>query len=87
MKPRVSFIFAWYDFWIGLFWDRYKRRLYIFPVPCFGIVIQMKYNVLTLREIDYLTELTKLHYNKEAINDRKRTQEDNADADPNPGRR
>jgi hypothetical protein len=36
----VKLIFAWYDFWIGVFWDRQKRRLYIFPVPCLGVVIQ-----------------------------------------------
>lgn len=38
IKPVV----AWYDFWIGLFWDRKKRCLYVFPVPIFGFVIQFK---------------------------------------------
>ncbi|KKL53839.1 hypothetical protein LCGC14_2271440 [marine sediment metagenome] len=38
MKARP--IFAWYDFWIGLFWDRKKRWLYILPIPCFGVVLQ-----------------------------------------------
>ena len=33
-------IFAWYDLWIGAFWDQAKRRLYLFPVPMFGVVIQ-----------------------------------------------
>lgn len=33
-------IFAWYDLWVGAFWDAPKRRLYVFPVPMFGIVIQ-----------------------------------------------
>lgn len=32
-------IFAWYDLWIGAYFDRVNRRLYIFPVPCFGIVV------------------------------------------------
>ena len=33
-------IFAWYDLWIGAYWDATKRRLYIFPVPMFGLLIQ-----------------------------------------------
>lgn len=36
---KVRPIFAWYDLWVGLFWDRSKRRLYVFPVPCLGIVL------------------------------------------------
>lgn len=33
-------IVAWYDLWVGAFWDRQKRRLYILPLPCIGVVIQ-----------------------------------------------
>lgn len=33
-------IFAWYDLWVGAFWDGSKRRLYILPVPCLGIIVQ-----------------------------------------------
>ncbi len=40
MKLRVRPIFAWYDCWIGVFIDRPKGRLYIFPVPCFGIILE-----------------------------------------------
>ena len=35
-------MFAWYDFWVGVFLDRQKSRLYIFPVPMFGIVIEWR---------------------------------------------
>lgn len=36
----IHFLFAWYDMWIGAFWDSRKRRLYIFPVPCLGFYVQ-----------------------------------------------
>ena len=37
---KVSFLFAWYDLWIGAYWDSKGRRLYILPVPMFGVVVQ-----------------------------------------------
>lgn len=36
---RARFIFAWYDLWVGVFIDRARRRVYVFPVPCFGVRI------------------------------------------------
>lgn len=32
-------IFTWYDLWVGAFWDARKRRLYILPLPCLGLVL------------------------------------------------
>lgn len=36
---KVRPIFAWFDLWIGVFIDRPRHRVYVFPIPCFGIVI------------------------------------------------
>jgi hypothetical protein len=33
-------LFAWYDLWVGAYWDRKGRRLYILPLPCIGVVIE-----------------------------------------------
>lgn len=31
-------VVAWYDLWVGLYWDRKQRRLYVLPLPCLGVV-------------------------------------------------
>lgn len=31
-----QFIFAWYDCWVGWYWDRSQRLLYILPLPMIG---------------------------------------------------
>lgn len=37
---KISLVVCWYDLWIGIFWDRHKRKLYILPVPMLGIAIE-----------------------------------------------
>lgn len=39
---KVKLLFAWYDLWIGAYWDRKNKTLYILPIPMVGIVIQFK---------------------------------------------
>lgn len=34
--------FAWYDMWIGAYWDKRKRILYICPLPM--ILIEVPIN-------------------------------------------
>lgn len=37
---KVEYLFAWYDLWIGFFWDRKKKWLYILPLPTCGIILK-----------------------------------------------
>lgn len=39
---KIEFIFAWYDFWVGLFYDKNKKILYFFPIPTCGLKISRK---------------------------------------------
>jgi hypothetical protein len=40
-KRRLTIqpFFAWYDFWIGAYYDRTFDVLYICPIPCFGVQV------------------------------------------------
>jgi hypothetical protein len=34
--------FRWYDLWVGFYWDRKTRTLYICPLPMIGVAIGHK---------------------------------------------
>lgn len=37
---KLSLFFRWYDFWVGAYWDRAARALYVCPVPMLGLRFQ-----------------------------------------------
>lgn len=39
---KVTPIFRWYDLWIGVFIDVPSKRVYVFPLPMFGLRIELK---------------------------------------------
>ena len=38
-KLSIYPVFTWYDMWVGAYWDRKSKKLYILPLPCIGIVV------------------------------------------------
>ena len=41
---RIKFFFCWYDFWVGFYYDRRRKKLYFCPIPCFVIEISLRRN-------------------------------------------
>lgn len=41
-EKGITFFFAWYDFWIGVFYDGKKGILYICPLPCCVIKVERR---------------------------------------------
>ena len=33
----IRLFVAWYDMWIGAYWDRKSRALYLLPLPMLGV--------------------------------------------------
>lgn len=31
--------FRWYDLWVGAYWDRANRTLYVCPLPMIGVKV------------------------------------------------
>jgi len=42
---KFKIFFAWYDFWVGLYYDRRRKILYINPLPCVVLSFASERNV------------------------------------------
>lgn len=48
---KAQLFFAWFDFWVGLFWDKKKSTLYILALPMIGVrirIIPKGYKIINL---------------------------------------
>lgn len=67
-----KFIFAWYDIWIGFFWDREAHWLYIFPIPMCGIIVKFPppkgFRILYNDRKGYKNAWDAYRYNKQLLN-------------------
>lgn len=45
---KVSLDLLWYDAWIGAFWDRKQKTLYVCPLPC--CVIKLEFGAPKTRQ-------------------------------------
>ena len=39
---KITFFFAWFDFWVGFYYDLEKHTLYFCPLPMCVIMIRRK---------------------------------------------
>ena len=39
-KFNITVKFAWYNLWLGIYFDRQDKALYVFPVPMLGFLIE-----------------------------------------------
>jgi len=40
----VETFFRWYDLWIGAYYDKKAKRLYVCPLPMIGFWIEIRYS-------------------------------------------
>lgn len=50
---KIRPLFAWYDFWVGAYWNQEQRKLFILPLPMLGIVIEFGSKSKNLIDMSY----------------------------------
>lgn len=51
---QVHLFFAWFDFWVGVYYDRRNRRVYILPLPMIGLMLEWGRAAPVVRERQWL---------------------------------
>lgn len=54
MKLKIRLMFAWYDLWMGAYYDRKARALYVFPLPMLGLKVERRDHSVRSSELDVL---------------------------------
>jgi hypothetical protein len=52
---RIQPFFRWYDLWVGAYWDRHARVLYVCPLPMLGVAIHFR--AARVKSVDTATSL------------------------------
>lgn len=42
LRPFVRVFLAWYDMWVGAYWSRRSRILYVCPLPCLVVRLDFR---------------------------------------------
>lgn len=57
--PYFRFVAKWYDFWVGVYWAKETRTLYVLPVPCLGLSWTFGVGATATRMADVTASLKK----------------------------
>lgn len=49
---RIMVVVAWFDLWVGAYYNQRKRRLYVFLVPCIGVAIDFGHEELDRPDLE-----------------------------------
>lgn len=50
-RLHIRLVFAWYDFWVGAYFDKGKNTLYLLPVPTVGVRVRFLPKPSTAKDV------------------------------------